>query len=104
MNRIQEAIYAKEILINDRIGQGEITKGKVNKLHEDLDMDCSEHARFQELKSLACMEGALTLEESQLIYSLLGESPATFNRQELAVKAVLTLVFHELLKSTMTVS
>ncbi len=63
-----------------------------------LDMNFEEYVRFQELKSLAVIEGVLTLEEGQTIYSLLGNIPDDFNSQDYAVKAVLTKVFLELLR------
>ena len=65
---------------------------------EVLDLTFKEYCRFQELKSLAAVEGALTLEEAQTVYTLLGVTPECFNRQDYAVKAVLTLLFARLLK------
>jgi len=44
------------------------------------------------------MEGQLTLDEAQSVYSLLGETPDHFNRQPVEVKSVLTQIFGELLQ------
>lgn len=64
-----------------------------------LDLDFEEYFRFQELKSLAVAEDVLTPEEGQTIYTLLGNMPDCFNRQDYAVKATLTKVFLELMKA-----
>lgn len=79
-----------------------ITKMRESVLMEDvkssdLDMDFEEYCRFQELKSLAAVEGVLSQEEAMTVYSLLGETVDTFNDQDWATKAVLTKIFLELL-------
>ncbi len=98
MNRITAAIESKKATIADRIAKGLTTKAAVAKTRKALDMDVSEHAKFQELKSLATLEGTLTPEEGQTVYVLLGECVSTFNRQPVEVKAVLTGLFRELLE------
>ena len=57
MNRITAAIARMEKQIADRIAKGLTTQEKVDALHATLDMDILEHARFQEMKSLAVAEG-----------------------------------------------
>jgi hypothetical protein len=75
-----------------------LTQEKVNATHKILDMEFLEFVKFQELKSAACMD-KLTMEEAQLIYTYLGETPEHFNQQPVEVKAVLTQIFGELLGS-----
>jgi hypothetical protein len=100
-NRITAAVARMEKQIADRIAKGLTTQAKVDALHAHLDLDILEHAKFQEYKSLAYTEGKLTLDESQSLYNLLGNTASTFNRQPIAVKSVLTSLFAELLKMRM---
>jgi hypothetical protein len=97
MNRVTSAIARMKDQIAERINLGLTTAAKVKSLHKTLDMDVSEHARFQELKTLAVAEGKLTLEEGQSLYLLLGNSVSVFNKQPVEVKCVLTKIFEELL-------
>ena len=56
---------------------------------------------LQNLKSLACQNGTLTLEEGMTIYGLLGGEtcmPDHVNRQNLAARHTLLVVLAELLK------
>jgi hypothetical protein len=98
MNRVTAAIQKAKARIAERLESGVITEDRVAELDKGLDMDFAEFARFQELKSLAHMEGHLTLDEAQSVYSLLGETPDHFNRQPVEVKSVLTQIFGELLQ------
>jgi hypothetical protein len=98
MNRVTAAIQNAKARIAERLKSGIITEDRVAELDKGLDMDFAEFARFQELKSLAHMEGQLTLDEAQSVYSLLGETPDHFNRQPVEVKSVLTQIFGELLQ------
>jgi hypothetical protein len=98
MNRIAAAIDKMRAQIRGRIESGLTTEAGVEETRKALDMDLMEFARFQELKSLASLDGPLTLEEGQYIYRLLGGTPSHFNRQDVATKAVLTQVFRELLQ------
>jgi hypothetical protein len=68
------------------------------RLHRELDMSILEHSRFQEVKSLAHLQGKLSLEDAQTIYSILGETPDVFNQRPLETKVVMTLVFKNLLE------
>jgi hypothetical protein len=97
MNRIAKAIGRMRVQIRDRVSQGITSEARVEQTGKALDMDLGEFARFQELKSLAFMEGRLSLEEAQYVYDLLGETPDRFNGHDAATKAVLTQVFRELL-------
>jgi hypothetical protein len=62
-----------------------------------MDMDISEHAKFQTLKSLAVLHNKLTVEEGQTVYVALGETVTKFNKQPVHVKVALTSLFKELL-------
>jgi len=66
-------------------------------LSSSLDMNFEELALFQETKSLAQLHKVLSLEEATYIYSRLGESESVFNAQPVALKAVFTQLFTELL-------
>ncbi len=99
MNRITAAFARMEAQIKDRIAAGLTTQDKVDALHKTMDMDISEHVRFQELKSLAVAEGKLTVDEGQTIYLSLGETVTVFNKQPIHVKSVLTSLFGELLRA-----
>ena len=94
MNRVIKAIDK----MNAVIFQKNISQAKLNTLHKDLDMDLMEYVKFQELKSLASMNGKLTMEESMTIYGYLGNTVEHFNNQDVAVKSVLTQIFMELMK------
>lgn len=102
MNRISAAIRRMDAQIKERIALGMTTKARVAATRKSLDMDLGEFARFQEIKSLASQTGALTPEEAQTVYGLLGNTPEHFNRQSAAVKAVLTQVFRELIEGGVT--
>ena len=99
-NRINSAITRMTAQVADRLASGQTTQDAVDKLHGTLDMDFTEFAKFQELKS-ASMHGALTPAEAQTIYGYLGNTPEHFNAQPIAVKAVLTQIFGELLGQQM---
>ena len=97
INRVSTMIQQQEAAIAQRLTTGKATQEQLDSLHLALNMELGEYCRFQELKSLACLSGLLTLEEGQLIYQYLGNTVETFNGQSLAVKVVLTKVFEELL-------
>ena len=97
MNRVTVAIEKAKARIQSRLAEGIITTDKVNELDRNLDMEVGEFCRFQELKSLAMLEGKLTQDEAQSVYALLGNTPEHFNGQPVAVKSVLTQIFGELL-------
>lgn len=90
MNRIIAAISRIEKQMD---GVAEESRRSLN---GKLDLGMDEFCKFQELKS-ASMGGKLTLDEAETVYGYLGNSPATFNAQSLAVKVVLTKVFAELM-------
>lgn len=93
MNRVEAAIQRME----KHVTSGNHTPEKLEQTSKSLDMQLDEYVRFQELKSLAFAEGKLTEDEAMTIYGYLGNSLETFNRQPVAVKAVLTKIFSELL-------
>ena len=99
-NRITEGIEKMRVQIDQRIKDGLTTADALVKIHKTLDMDFEEHAKFQTLKS-GVMGSLLTTDEAQVLYCYLGETPSVFNGQPVAVKAVLTQVFAELLKTHM---
>ena len=101
MNRIATAIAHQQRNIESRLDSGLTTKAFLDDLSKQLDMSADEYVRFQELKTLAVAEETLTLEEGLEIYGHLGNSPVRFNRQPVAVKAVLTKLFEELLRHSM---
>jgi hypothetical protein len=101
MNRIANAIAAQKTNIDSRLDDGRTTHDALTALDKQLDMCLEEYVRFQELKSLAVADETMTLDEGQLVYAYLGESPERFNRQPLEVKVILTNLFTELLRASM---
>lgn len=91
-NRIQSAISVCEIKVK------QLAAEKVVNLGKQLDIQFDEFVKFQELKSVASIDGTLTLDEAQTVYGYLGNTPEHFNRQPVAVKVVLTQLLAELLK------
>ena len=79
------------------IAEGRTTLERVENCNRTLDMSESEWWRFQDLKSVY-VGVHLTLEESQAVYRLLGDSVSDFNESPVACKAVLTGIFHDLLQ------
>lgn len=96
INRVSVMIDQYEKNIAQRLATGKVMQEQVDQLHRTLDMELSEYCRFHQLKSIAAGD-KLTLEEAQTIYLHLGTTVETFNAQPVAVKAVLTKVFEELL-------
>jgi len=97
VNCIAQQIQKMQLQIEDRIERGVTTVKKVKECNKELDMEVDEFCKFQELKSLAVLNGMLTTEEGMTIYCALGEIPETFNKQPVYVKAVLTEMYKELL-------
>ena len=97
VNRVSVKIHQCEDTIAQRLVRGEVIQRQLDDINKALCMELGEYCRFQELKSFAVAAGTLTLEEGQTIYGFLGESVETFNSRPIAVKAVLTKVFQELL-------
>lgn len=98
-NRVINGINKATAVLAERLQSGAVTQAQLDELHKNLDMSFSEYCRFQELKSLASMNGKLSLDEAQTIYGMIGEDPSTYNALPLANKIVITEVFGELLKS-----
>jgi hypothetical protein len=98
MNRITKAIEITQTKLATRIKNGELPQKQADKTHKQLDFQWDEYVKFQELKSLAVVEGTLSTEEGMTIYKFLGESgPEFVNKQSLEVKIVLTQLFAKLL-------
>ncbi len=97
MNRIANAIEQKGNEIQAKIDAGTLAQEKVDGTHAALDMELDEYCSFQNLKSIASMDGGLTVTEAQTVYGYLGETPEHFNKQSIGVKVVLTMLHNELL-------
>lgn len=95
-NRITAAIEKRRKDIETKVASGEITPAKLDNASKSLVLSDSEHARFQTLKSES-IGVSLNIDEAQSLYGYLGESVSVFNAQPLYVRAVLLLVFNELL-------
>ena len=98
-NRITDAVARMSAQIAERLRAGQTTPDAVTRCDRSLDMAIDEYCAFQDMKSHAHMSGGLSLDEAQTLYGYLGETPETFNRQPVHVKAVLTQVFQELLSA-----
>ena len=92
-NRIHLAINRAAKLLESEDTQ------KLNDLSKKLDMTIQEHARSQELKSLAQAEGKLTLDEATTVFNILGGTASHFNAQSLAAKFTVTNLIRELLQA-----
>ncbi len=99
MNRIATAITAQEKNIAERLADGRVTQYSLDQLDRTLDMDLLEYGIFQDLKSVAVSAQTLTLDEGMTVYAHLGETPETFNKEDLAVKVVLTELFRTLMEA-----
>ena len=97
-NRIIDGIAKAKEAIAARLASGAIDQKTLDKLGEELDMDMSMYCDFQNRKSLASMDGRLSLEEAQTIYALIGNTPSQFNELPTPTKIVLTQVYATLLK------
>ena len=93
-NRIIVGIERAEKSIQSKNHSAE----KLSDTSKKMDMDIEEYCQFQNLKSLAQINGRLSLDEAQAIYGFLGNTVEHFNAQPLAVKYVLTQVFSTLLR------
>ena len=94
MKPLETLVSETRARIDARIADGLNTPASIADLHETLDMDMSEYVKFQELKTIAVSDKALTLEDGMFIYGILGESgPDAFNRSDIAVKVVFTELF-----------
>jgi len=100
-NCITAAIARKQADLDAGLVAGKFTAEQVEATRKALDMEADEFVKFQELKSIACLQGKLTTDEGQTIYALLGNTPSVFNRRDAATKIVLTKIFEELLKASM---
>jgi len=99
MNRITTAITAQEKNIAERLADGRCRQDDLDSLNRTLDMELYEYARFQDLKSVAVSAQMLTLDEGMTVFAHLGNTPETFNKEDLAVKVVLTELFRTLMEA-----
>ena len=84
--------------LDEKLKDGSLTIETYKKLSKELDLSLGEYTLFQEAKSSAQASGKLSLENANLIYRYLGNTPDQFNRQPLHVKLVLTQVFANMIK------
>jgi hypothetical protein len=96
MNRVKDMITK----IQNQLMSNNPSLDKQEAASKGLDLTFAEHARFQEVKSLAQLQGKLSLDEANVIYRYLGPSPDTFNGQALAAKLALSLLIAELMTET----
>ena len=94
MNRIDNLICT----IDKELEKKSLSTMVLDKTSESLNVTGSEHATFQNLKSIAQMEGTISLEEAVTVYRFLGYSPSFFNKQPIAVKVAVTRLMLELTK------
>lgn len=92
MNRIQSAIDR----MTENVKGKNLPQERLDEMNKSLDMPLEDFCKFQEMKSVAMMEGILTTDEAQTVYVLLGETPDTFNARTLAEKYVLSQLLAEL--------
>lgn len=100
-NRIADAIAASEKHIAKQLAEKKITKAKIEEMRAVLNMDCLEHAKFQEHKSLAVATGVLTTDEGMTVYNLLGGTVTVYNRRSLAEKSILYTLYMQMLKASL---
>lgn len=94
MNRIDNLIYT----IDKELEKKSLSTIALDKTSESLNVTGSEHAAFQNLKSIAQVEGTISFEEANTVYRYLGYSPSVFNKQTVAVKVAVTRLMVELTK------
>lgn len=92
-NRISAAIAKMEA----QVASKNLPSSRLAEISKTLDMQMDEYVVFQTEKNIAMMNSKMSLEETQLIYSYLGETLEHFNCQAVHIKAVLTKVLTELL-------
>ena len=93
LNKIDKAIQKMQAQVESK----KLPKARLAEIGGSLNMEFSEYVRFQNLKSLAVANGILSIEEGNTVYRYLGETLEVFNGQPVAIKAVLTKLFSELL-------
>jgi hypothetical protein len=98
-NRVISGIAEAKKNIESRLEKGLVTQEKIDELSKALDMDMTMYSDFQNRKSIASMDGRLSFEEAQTIYTLIGETPTKFNSLPIHNKIVLTQIYSELLKN-----
>ena len=97
MNRIEASIKEMQKTL-DSIKNGP-TKEEMEKTLNITDF--KEYESLQTLKSIASVEGILTLEEAESVYNYLGNTMEHFNKQSIAVKLILTKLHQELMAKKM---
>ena len=93
MNRIIDQVAT----VNKLIETKGMRQDELDTLNHQLDMQFDEYVALQELKSLASVDGTLTLDEGMSVYGFLGNTLEHANKQPTAVKIVLTKLLKELL-------
>lgn len=97
MNRVLESVEFVRGTVNSNLDNGSVTNEQIQSASSKLDMTVEEHARYQNLKNIAMLNGILNLDEAQTVYAYLGTSVDTFNEQPFEVKMALTKLFAQLL-------
>jgi hypothetical protein len=95
-NRVDERIK----LIQAKIDHGNVSQSKLAELEKSLKTDLMDLFQYQNLQAAAHAQGALTTEEAERIYRLLGgEAPseAKWDKLSIAEKVTVTQVMSELL-------
>lgn len=92
MNRITAAIQR----VSDQIASASVPVDKLARLNRSMDATFTEWSAWQQRKSLAHASGALTFDEAQTVYAILGATPADFNARPVAEKVTVTKLMAEL--------
>jgi hypothetical protein len=71
----------------------------MNNLNKTLEMNRTKHTTALAVKSVAFATGFITLNDADRIHDVLGNAPADFNRQPLAVKLAVINALTALLKA-----
>lgn len=96
MNRILIGIEKAKKVLADKLPT--LSPEMKDKVEKNATLSMEEFVLFQQEKSLASMDGRLTLEEAQTVYGYLGSTPDSFNAQPLEIRWVLLEVFTSLMK------
>lgn len=99
VNRVRVIFDRQKQVIEDNIRSKSLTAESLEAARKGLDLDFSEYAAVQNLKSHMFAMGKLTFDEAQFIYEMLqGESVEAFNESDLVNKAALNRVIMWLAK------
>jgi hypothetical protein len=94
MNRIQVAIDSRRVQIEAARAAGK----DLTRADEAAKIDLDELVAFQNKQAAIHATGVLSLEEAQLIYATLGQTPDHFNQQPLEARIVVLQLMAEVLR------